>query len=193
MNKVQENIILGQIEVVAWQPEMNLKKIIETIEQTKAWALIVFPEMAVSGYMIWDKWLQDSFIKELKDMNQDIIEATKKADNSAIWWNIDYNDFKTNQDWSKRKYNTAYLASKWEIIWKRYKTLLPNYWRFDDKRYFTSLTKLVEEREENIKNAYEPFEIEISWVKQKVSILICEDIWNINWNYPIDPVNLTNN
>lgn len=191
MKTIEKNIILGQIEVIAWQPEKNLKKIVETIEQTKAWTLIIFPEMAIPGYMIWDKWLQDSFIKELKDMNQDIIKATKKAENSAIWWNIDYNDFKTNQDWSKRKYNTAYIASKWEMVWKRYKTLLPNYWKFDDKRYFTSLERLVNEREENIKNAYEPFEIEIAWVKQKVGILICEDIWNINWTYPINPIELT--
>jgi len=188
MKNIQENIILGQINVVPGRPDINQKKIIEIIENTKNWALIVFPEMAVSWYFLWDKWLSDSYIKELKEMNDDIVTATKDAWNSAIWWNIDYNIFRKNWDWSTRKYNAAYLASNWEIIWKRNKTLLPNYWKFDDKRYFTSLERVSLEWEKHISNFYEPFEIEINWTKQKVSILICEDIWNINDYYMVDPV-----
>ena len=188
MKNIQENIILGQINVVPGRPDINQKKIIEAINNTKAWALIVFPEMAVSWYFIWDKWLSDSYIKELKEMNDDIVKATKDAWNSAIWWNIDYNIFRKNWDWSTRKYNAAYLASNWEIIWKRNKTLLPNYWKFDDKRYFTSEERVALEADKHIFNSYEPFEINIAWTKQKVSILICEDIWNINDYYMVDPV-----
>ena len=188
MKNIQDNIILGQIEVVPNRPDINQKKIIETIENTKSWALIVFPEMAVSWYFIWDKWLSDSYIKELKEMNEDIVKATKKAQNSAIWWNIDYNIFRKNEDWTTRKYNAAYIASNWQMLWKQYKTLLPNYGKFDDARYFTSLERVALEWEKNIYNYYEPFEVEIDWVKRKVAILICEDIWNISWDYMINPV-----
>jgi len=188
MKNIQENIILGQINVVPGRPDINQKKIIEIIENTKNWALIVFPEMAVSWYFLWDKWLSDSYIKELKEMNDDIVKATKTAWNSAIWWNIDYNPFRKNWDWSVRKYNAAYLASNGQMIWKQFKTLLPNYWKFDDKRYFTSLERVALEADKHIFNFYEPFEIEIAWTKQKVSILICEDIWNINDYYMVDPV-----
>jgi len=188
MKNIQENIILGQINVVPGRPDINQKKIIEIIENTKNWALIVFPEMAVSWYFLWDKWLSDSYIKELKEMNDNIVKATKTAWNSAIWWNIDYNPFRKNWDWSVRKYNAAYLASNGQMIWKQFKTLLPNYWKFDDKRYFTSLERVALEADKHIFNFYEPFEIEIAWTKQKVSILICEDIWNINDYYMVDPV-----
>jgi len=188
MKNIQENIILGQINIVPWRPDINQKKIIEIIENTKNWALIVFPEMAVSGYFLWDKWLSDSYIKELKELNNDIVKATKTAWNSAIWWNIDYNPFRKNWDWSTRKYNAAYLASNGQMIWKQFKTLLPNYWKFDDKRYFTSLERVALEADKHIFNFYQPFEIEIAWTKQKVAILICEDIWNINDYYMVDPV-----
>jgi len=188
MKNIQENIILGQINVVPGRPDINQKKIIEIIENTKNWALVVFPEMAVSWYFLWDKWLSDSYIKELKEMNDDIVKATKTAWNSAIWWNIDYNPFRKNWDWSVRKYNAAYLASNGQMIWKQFKTLLPNYWKFDDKRYFTSLERVALEADKHIFNFYEPFEINIAWTKQKVSILICEDIWNINDYYMVDPV-----
>ena len=33
--------------------------------------------------------------------------------------------------------------------------------------------------------------MEIDGVKYRVSTLICEDIWNINEDYPLDPVALT--
>jgi NAD+ synthase (glutamine-hydrolysing) len=61
---------------------------------------------------------------------------------------------------------------------------------FDDKRYFTSLKQLAEEEGIDIAEYYKPIETLIDGVKTKVSILICEDIWNINQDYPLDPLEL---
>lgn len=38
---------------------------------------------------------------------------------------------------------------------------------------------------------YKPVDVVIHGVVQKISMLICEDIWNINKDYDIDPVALT--
>lgn len=62
---------------------------------------------------------------------------------------------------------------------------------FDDKRYFTSLRELASEEGKLLEEYYKPFEIEIDGVRRKVGVLICEDIWNINNDYAVDPVELT--
>jgi hypothetical protein len=71
---------------------------------------------------------------------------------------------------------------------------------FDDKRYFHSLKDLVlEENLENtetsfldkLKEEYKPVEVLINDVKTKVSLLICEDIWNVSDDYAVDPVKMT--
>lgn len=188
---MKPNIHMWQIEVIPWRPDLNTKEVIKVIANTPEWDLTVFWEEIISWYMIWDMWLRDSFIKECAGYNERILEALKKYWNSAIWWNIDYDEKKKNQDWSIRKYNTAYVWEKWVLLWKRYKTLLPNYRMFDDKRYFTSLIDLALEERIPLEEYYKPFLIEIGWVRQRVWVLICEDIWNINWDYSVDPVAMT--
>jgi len=103
------DIVLGQIEVTAEDPESNLKRALNMIKATPEGKLIVFPEMMIPGYMIGDGWLRESYIRECKDMNQDILDGLKQAGNSAIWGNIDYDENKKNNDGSIRKYNAAYV------------------------------------------------------------------------------------
>jgi NAD+ synthase (glutamine-hydrolysing) len=185
------SLILGQVQVEAWNPEANLKRVITKIQETPEGKLIIFPEMVIPGYMIGDDWLRNSYIKECRDMNQDILGELKKAGNSAIWGNIDFDETKKNEDGSIRKYNTAFIGEKWKSLWVHYKTLLPNYRMFDDKRYFTSLRELSLEEGKELEEYYKPFEIQIDGVRRKVGVLICEDIWNINKDYAVDPVELT--
>lgn len=188
---MKNNIHLWQIEVIAWQPEKNLRKMKEVISKTPENDFIIFPEMAIPGYMVGDMWLRDSFVKECNSMNDEILDSLKKSNNSAIWWNVGYDINKKNEDWTMRKYNSAFVWEKWALLGVRYKTLLPNYRMFDDKRYFTSLQTLALEEWKPIEDYYEPFIMEINSIKRRVWVLICEDIWNINWDYRLDPVALT--
>lgn len=186
-----QSINMWQIEVIPGRPDKNTKTIINYLNSTKDWSLTFLPEMAIPGYMIWDMWLRDSFVKESNGYNERVLEVLQAKWSSAVWWNVSYDESKKNNDWSMRKYNSAFIWSNWKLIWVRHKTLLPNYRMFDDKRYFTSLEELAKEENKDLREYYKPVEIEIAWVKYKVWVLICEDIWNINWDYNIDPVELT--
>lgn len=192
-------INLWQIQVEAGRPDLNMQKVREQAENTQEWWILILPEMVIPGYMIWDDWLYESYIKHCKDFNDEIIDLSLKYKITIVWWNIAFDETKKNEDWSIRKYNAAYLASNWELLKTQYKTLLPNYRMFDDKRYFTSLKDLVVEENldnknesirEKLEEQFNPVEVLIDWVKTKVAMLICEDIWNINDEYAIDPVEM---
>lgn len=186
-----QHIHMWQMKVTPGRPDINTNEILNQIANTPEGNLIILPEMAVPGYVIGDKWLRDSFVKECRDYNERILEALKKHGNSAIWGNIDFDESKKNNDGSMRKYNTAFVWERWVLLGKRYKTLLPNYRMFDDKRYFTSLQELALEMWVPLETFYKPFEMLINWVRTQVWVLICEDIWNINGDYNVDPVAMT--
>ena len=60
-------IALGQLNVRQGQPTENLASMREMIEQAKAEHadLIVFPEMALGGYCLQDKWLDPDWCRYL--------------------------------------------------------------------------------------------------------------------------------
>lgn len=193
-------INLWQVQVEAGRPDLNMEKVIEQIKNTPRWWILILPEMVIPGYMIWDDWLYESYIKHCRDFNDEIIRLSGEYWITIVWWNIAFDESKKNEDWSIRKYNGAYIASNWKLLKTQYKTLLPNYRMFDDKRYFHSLKDLVVEENldnkdesirEKLEEEYKPVEVFIDWVKTKVSLLICEDIWNINDDYAVDPVEMT--
>ena len=187
---IESWIELAQIPVLANNPKTNTQTMIEFIDRTPPWMLIIFPEMCIPGYMIWDNWLKDSALEDFTSYNDDILEALTRNQNSAIWWNIEFDTNKKNDDGTVRKYNSAYIAENGKLLWVQKKTLLPNYRMFDDKRYFTSLTQLALEEDEDVSEFHKPIELEILGTKRQVSTLICEDIWNINGDYSIDPMEL---
>lgn len=187
---LNEAVHLAQIDVIAGNPEANVASMVAIINSTPKWELIVFPEMCISWYMLWDDWTKDSLVKDYAYYNHDILDALEKNQNSAIWGNIEIDENKKNNDGSIRKYNAAYIAENGKLLGIKRKILLPNYRMFDDKRYFTSWEELALEEWDDISECCKPVEMNIRWVKQQVSALICEDIWNINSDYRIDPVEL---
>ena len=194
------DINLWQVQVEAGRPDLNMQKVIEQIINTKKWWMLILPEMVIPGYMIWDDWLVESYIRHCEEFNGEIIRLSGEYEISIVWWNIAFDENKKNEDWSIRKYNAVLLASNWKLLKTHYKTLLPNYRMFDDKRYFHSLKDLVVEENldnketsiiEKLEEEYKPVEVLINWVKTTVALLICEDIWNINDDYSVDPVEMT--
>ena len=134
--------------------------------------LIIFPEMALTGYCISDLVEDDLFITKNKEL---IYDLAKETENTAIIVGfIDYDKKKKNNDGRIRKYNAAVLIQNKKILGIIHKTLLPNYRYFDDKRYFTQ----GEERK--------PIKIKINGIDIKLGISICEDMWDDD--YDIKPV-----
>lgn len=176
---------ISQMQVFPWRPDLNQKKIIEDINQAKVdWKkMIIFPEMAVPGYMLWDKWENDRFVLDAYKKNEAIIEATRNWV-TAIWWNVLPDSNSRWEDWRIRKYNAAFIAQNWKLVsnwafdWYTLKSLMPKYREFDDERHFYSLLKLAQEKWIDYKNLLEPFELIIDWVKRKVGLIICEDMWD---------------
>lgn len=196
-------IALSQFEIIPSMPTNNAARIINYIEEAKnnKADMIIFPELAISGYLIGDMWESESFIRECEELGEEIIKASK--DIFVIFGNVAVDRNKKNFDGRVRKYNALFLAKDGKLIKNPQskipypfiiKTLLPNYKEFEDTRYFFSLKDLIFENalEYNfdLKEYFNPVEININGEKINLGLTICEDAWSSNYNLsPIDILN----
>jgi len=115
--------------------------------------LIIFPELAMSGYPPEDLILKDHFCndceKQLQRLKKELPPEATVVVGSPI-----------SRD--TKKYNAAIIFRGREIIGEYHKMLLPNYGVFDEKRLFEAGT--------------DPFIFDIDG--QKAAIHICEDSWD---------------
>jgi NAD+ synthase (glutamine-hydrolysing) len=191
-----ENIKIAvvQMEVVAGRPDINSEKIIQKIKEAKKNKndIVIFPEMAVSGYLLSDEWENNGLIKNLMKINERIKEESEGI--TVIWGNV-WADFdKVGEDGRVRKYNTALIASnkKWIIngVFEghTFKTLMPKYREFDDERHFYSMQKMADEKGVKIDELLKPFEVKIRDQKIKLGLSLCEDMWDEN--YYLKPIEI---
>ena len=200
-------IALSQFEIIPSMPTNNAARIINYIEEAKNnnADMIIFPELAISGYLIGDMWESESFIRECEELGEEIIKASK--DIFVIFGNVAVDRNKKNFDGRVRKYNALFLAKDGKLIKNSYskipypfiiKTLLPNYKEFEDTRHFFSLKDLIFENalEDNfdLKEYFKPVEININGEKINLGLTICEDAWSSNYNLsPMDILNESGN
>ena len=126
----------------------NFLEIIEIIKKDKS-NLIVFPELALNGYLVQDKLYEDAWdTKELEALlelskDKDIVlgAAVREADGFT---------------------NAALYFHKGKLLSKHDKVHLPNYGMFEEARYFKSGF------------VFESFMVE----DKRVSMLVCEDLWH---------------
>lgn len=176
-------LAIAQMEVTPGHPDRNVEKIIKETESAKKHNidLILFPEMAVAGYMLGDEWENDRFIDDLTACNQKILEAS--SDIAIIWGNIHAEFDKKGEDGRTRKYNAAMVAQngKWVdngvFEGHTYKSLMPKYREFDDERHFYSMIKLAAEQGKGLNELLKPFPIEIEGKKVMIGAILCEDMW----------------
>ena len=196
-------IALSQFEIIPSMPTNNAARIINYIEEAKnnKADMIIFPELAISGYLIGDMWESESFIRECEELGEEIIKASK--DIFVIFGNVAIDRNKKNFDGRVRKYNALFLAKDGKLIKNPrtkipypfiIKTLLPNYKEFEDTRHFFSLKDLIFENalEDNfdLKEYFNPVEININGEKINLGLTICEDAWSSNYNLsPMDILN----
>ena len=59
-------IACGQMEVIPGRPDLNTRKMLQMIEQARAEQadVILFPEMAIPGYLIGDRWEQPAYLDD---------------------------------------------------------------------------------------------------------------------------------
>ena len=180
------NIALAQMEIIPGHPDKNAEKMLNFIAEAKSSHadMIIFPEMAIPGYLLGDTWEQPSFLEDCEAYGRDIIAASK--DIIVLFGNIAIDKDKKNNDGRIRKYNAFFAAQNGKLIPPSgkspypfvIKTLLPNYREFDDTRYFYSLEKLARELNINTEELLAPVKINVSGKEYCIGCLLCEDGWS---------------
>ena len=184
------NIAIAQLEIMPGHPDHNVRKIINEIEKAteRGDDLIVFPEMAVPGYLIGDEWENNAYVNECFSYNEDIKNATKNI--TAIWGNINIDKSKRNEDGRIRKFNAAFIAQDNQYVAGGcvHKTLMPKYREFEDERHFYSLRKSAQDDGKKIEEVINPLNVEIGLNKLKLGLILCEDMWSDD--YTINPIDI---
>lgn len=145
-------VALAQINMVMGDFAHNASKITAAIEAAKkeGAALVVFPELAVTGYPPEDLLFKDNFIHAAARAVDEIAKAAH-----GICAVVGY-----PRRHGGKLYNAAAALMDGRVAAVAHKTELPNYGVFDEKRYFA---------------AGDGGAITVNGVR--ISITICEDIW----------------
>lgn len=166
-------ILVGQINPTIGDLKKNTERIIQTIEygQSQNCDLVIFPEMALTGYPPEDFILLPHFMDSVEEQLKIIVQSTKEIAAIVGLPRI------SKEKQGKNLYNSAALISNQHIEGYADKILLPTYDIFDERRYF------------------EPGkEVKIWDLKgKKIAITICEDIWEhakhlTHSHYQRDPI-----
>ncbi len=161
-------IALAQINFHVGNFSNNIIKIKNAIEKAKQYKvdLIVFSELAVSGYPPRDFLEFNDFLEKCNSAIESIAEECVgiAAIIGCPTRNPEYK--------GKPLFNSAYFLANGKIQDVVHKTLLPNYDIFDEYRYFEPNTVFKT----------------IKFQGHKIALTICEDLWNIG-NDPLYIIN----
>ena len=143
----QFNPIVGDIKANA----LRMLDLINEAHEIGA-HLIVFPELAITGYPPEDLLFRDGFINQVNEEINSLCNLVPSAITILFGAPSQSND---------SLFNSAFCIQSNRVIHVYNKQELPNYGVFDEKRYFTS--------------GDESFVFECQ--QTKVGVLICEDQW----------------
>lgn len=150
-------ILAAQINPTIGDLEGNTNKILKAIAAAKEHAIdiLLFPELALTGYPPEDFLLLPQFIESVEKHLQKIVEASTGL---TVIVGTPRRNF---DNMEKPLFNSAAIITDGKIIGYQDKILLPTYDVFDERRYF------------------EPCKDSKIWMikGKRVGITICEDIW----------------
>jgi NAD+ synthase (glutamine-hydrolysing) len=187
-SKYPAKIAVAQIDIIPGHPDLNTAKILAEISKAREAGdhIIVFPEMAVPGYLLGDEWENAAFVRDCYAYNQAIKEAS--TDIAVIWGNIDIDETKRGEDGRIRKYNAAFLAQNGKYVGSGciHKTLMPKYREFDDERHFYSARKEAQDQDIPFSEMIDVFNINLNGTERKIGLILCEDMWSDD--YTLSPI-----
>ena len=114
-------------------------------------------ELFLTGYPPQDLILRNDFLKEIQIYKKKIMALTKNK-NSILLLNIPEKN-------NNQIFNTLFLFKNGSTIYKKNKSVLPNYGVFDEKRYFNTENSEISDFE---------------YKNKKIRFLICEELWSEN-------------
>lgn len=182
-------IAIAQMKVIPGHPDENTANMLSMVEEAKKHQadIIIFPEMAVPGYLLGDTWEQTAFIRDCEECGQDIIAASQNI--AIIFGNVAADWNKKNNDGRVRKYNALFLAYQGRLVQPEnmpypfvIKALMPNYREFNDTRHFFSLRQLAEELHTTAEKLLSPLKLTLKGRSYSIGAFLCEDGWSDDYN-----------
>ena len=164
---------LAQINPVVGDLGGNAAKVIAAAHQSKALGadLVVFPELTLTGYPPDDLLDSASFVDDEENARH-YVAGQLPPDLGCIVGGLARNSKRPG----KPLYNAAFLYDNRRKVAEVYKSLLPTYDVFDERRYFEPAT------DRQI----------VTWRGHRLGIHICEDLWNADGKlanlYASDPI-----
>ncbi len=151
-------VALAQLNPTIGHFDANTKKILHCIGQAKIQGvdLIIFPELAITGYPPRDLLDDRSFVDRNMEQLSKILEAADGI--MAICGYIEKNEGLAGKPY----FNSAAVMGERKLIANYRKQLLPYYDVFDEERYFES--------------GDQPCIVTLG--EKRIAVTICEDLWN---------------
>lgn len=180
-------IDLCQMNVVPGRPDLNAAYIAGEIRAAagRGVDIIVFPELAVTGYFIGDVFENEGFLRDVSRWN-DVIRQATSVGITAIVGTTALAVGKSGEDGWQRLGNAAVVYSNGRYINHVLKTLQPNYRIFDDDRHFYSTRKQALERRREPEDLLEPLTLKLKGNRVvRIGVMLCEDMWHEH--YPVNP------
>jgi len=159
---------MAQINSTLGDLEGNVEKIKKFLADAKSCHadLVVFPELAVTGYPPQDLLLENGFVEKNKKLLEQLIRGNDVEVAGVVGF-VDY--------MGKDLYNAAAIFNRNRLVGIIRKTLLPTYDVFDEDRYFKPA------KEEEIA----PVSMVIDGKKIRLGVEICEDLWDQNYDVKV--------
>jgi NAD+ synthase (glutamine-hydrolysing) len=161
-------VAMAQVNSTVGDLEGNVAKIrkfLSDAEKRRA-DLVVFPELAVTGYPPQDLLLENGFVEK----NKKLLEQLIRDNNVDIAGVVGFVDYR-----GKSLFNAATVFNRDKIVGIVHKALLPTYDVFDEDRYF----KPAKEAE------IAPVPLDMDGKTVNLGVEICEDLWDKDYDVKI--------
>ncbi len=159
-------------KVYLGSPQKNAEEILNIMAKVNEADILLFPELAITGYSIGD-WMTNSELLKQAELALEVIIQNSSEQIIIVGGPLLHNS---------KLYNVAYVIQNKQIIGAVPKIHLPSYREFYERRIFTSGKKLVTKGEMASVLGYTFYLGEILFESSKVKfgIEICEDLWQNN-------------
>lgn len=164
-------IVMAQINPTVGDLEGNARKIKDFMAEAGRLGsdLVVFPELAITGYPPQDLLYDKAFIAASKDILKDIVAAAGAP--AGIVGFVD-------SDRQGRLYNAAAVFQGGKVAGIVHKTLLPTYDVFDEDRYF----------ERGLEKDVRPVKLRLAGRRVGLGVEICEDLWDERYDIKVTDI-----
>ncbi len=165
---VMLRVAMAQINSTMGDLDQNTEKIKEFLINAKRSRadLVVFPELAITGYPPQDLLLEDGFVKRNKELLEELVR-NNHVDITSVVGFVDYK--------YGNLFNAAAVFTGNRMVGITHKVLLPTYDVFDEDRYFKRAT--IEE--------IKPVSVLVKGREVRLGVEVCEDLWDQDYKVKV--------